>query len=195
MIIQFCGLSGAGKTTLARATEERLKEHGLPVEIIDGDEYRGTICRNLGFSKQDRCENIRRLAFVAGKLSSHGIVTIICAINPYEEVREEIRKSYPNVKTIHIDCAIPTLQQRDTKGLYRKAFLPDEHPEKIKNLTGVNDPFDIPRRPDLYVNTEHSSIKECADSIANFILHHVFRTKIVQLEFRAGHYRQKISYR
>jgi adenylylsulfate kinase len=195
MIIQFCGLSGAGKTTLATATEVKLKKHGLPVEIIDGDEYRETICRNLGFSKNDRCENIRRLAFVAGKLSGHGIITIICAINPYEEVRKEIRETYPNVKTVFIDCPVQTLTQRDTKGLYKRAFLPDNHPDKIINLTGVNDPFDIPPHPDLYVNSDRSSIKDCADSISGFILQHVYRTKIIQLEFSGNRYHQKISYR
>ena len=195
MIIQFCGLSGAGKTTLATAAGEKLRKQGLPVEIIDGDEYRETICRNLGFSKNDRCENIRRLAFVAGKLSNHGIISIICAINPYEEIRKEICKAYSNVKTIYVDCSIQTLKQRDTKGLYRKAMLPENHPDKIKNLTGINDPFDVPALPDLYINTGRNSISSCTGTLVEFILQHVFRTKIIQLEFTGSQYHQKISYR
>jgi adenylylsulfate kinase len=195
MIIQFCGLSGAGKTTLAAATGEKLRKQGLPVEIIDGDEYRETICRNLGFSKKDRCENIRRLAFVAGKLSNHGIISIICAINPYEEIRKEICEAYGNAKTIYIDCPVQTLKQRDTKGLYRKAMLPEDHPDKIKNLTGINDPFDVPAHPDLYINTDRNSISNCTGILVDFILQHVFRTKIIQLEFTGLQYYQKISYR
>jgi adenylylsulfate kinase len=195
MIIQFCGLSGAGKTTLARAASEKLKQLSLPVEVIDGDEYRETICSNLGFSRNDRCENIRRLAFVAGKLSAHGIITLICAINPYEEMRNEVRRTYLNVKTIFIDCPVQTLKVRDTKGLYRKALLPDEHPDKIKNLSGINDPFDIPANPDLYIDTSKNSISDCTHSIVEFVLQHVFRTRIIQLEFTGGQYHQKIAYR
>lgn len=170
MIIQLCGLSGAGKSTLARAVEIILNKKGLPVEIIDGDEYRKTLCYGLGFSKDDRMENMRRMAFVAGQLSKHGIIAIICAINPYDQIRHEVRATYPHTKTIHIDCSVETLKIRDTKGLYRKAFLPPDHPDKVNNLTGINDPFDIPGEPDLYVNTDLNTIAECARTIARFIL-------------------------
>lgn len=177
MIIQLCGLSGTGKTTLAKAAAQTLKIQGSCVEIIDGDEYRQTLCRGLGFSKDDRLENIRRMAFVAGQLSKHGIISIICAINPFKEMRQEISQTYPNVKTIHIDCSIKTLKIRDTKGLYQKAFLPDGHPEKITNLTGINDTFEPPARPDLYINTDKYTIGDCTDKIVFFIQGHCTSAK------------------
>jgi adenylylsulfate kinase len=169
MIIQLCGLSGAGKSTLARTVETMLKRKSYAVEVIDGDEYRKTLCYGLSFSKNDRLENMRRMAFVAGQLSKHGIIAIICAINPYEEMRKEVTATYPHTKLIHVDCSIETLKIRDTKGLYRKAFLPSGHPEKIQNLTGINDHFDIPADPDLYVNTDVQTIDDCAGVIARFI--------------------------
>src|ERR1700761_2596598 len=125
MIIQLCGLSGAGKTTLASKTSALLIENGFASEIIDGDEYRKELCADLGFSRDDRKQNIRRLAFVAGKLSKHNVICIICAINPYEDVRNEIKTKYERVKTVFINCNIDTLTKRDTKGLYKRAFLPD----------------------------------------------------------------------
>lgn len=170
MIIQFCGLSGAGKSTLANTTSAELKKKHLSIEIIDGDEYRATICSGLGFSKKDRIENIRRMAFVAGKLSNHGIIPIICAINPFDEIRREIASAYKDVWIIHIDCPLQILISRDTKGLYRRAMLPDKHPEKIIDLTGINDQFDIPVYPDLYINTDQYTISNCTDKIVSFIL-------------------------
>ena len=169
MIIQFCGMSGAGKTTLAEHTKIKLIQSNIPVEIIDADEYRKHLIKDLGFSKQDRCENIRRLAFIADKFSTHNIVTIICAINPYEEVREELKNTYKNVKTIFINCEIPELIKRDTKGLYKKAFLPDNHSDKIHNLTGINDPFETPNNPDLIIHTDKESIEASAERIVKFI--------------------------
>jgi adenylylsulfate kinase len=169
MIIQFCGLSGAGKSTLARSVETILNSKGYSVEIIDGDEYRKTLCSGLSFSKKDRVENIRRMAFVAAQLSKHGIISIICAINPYEEIRQEVAATYANTRTVHIDCSIETLKIRDTKGLYRKAFLPGDHPDKLTNLTGINDTFNVPTHPDLYINTDLHTIDDCAHRIARFI--------------------------
>lgn len=170
MIIQFCGLSGAGKTTIARNVKDVLKGHGVDVEIIDGDEYRKVLCADLGFSKEDRNTNIRRLAFVASKLSQYDIVAIICAINPYQHIRKEIQAQYPNTKTVFIDCDMETLIKRDTKGLYQKAMLPDDHPDKITNLTGVNDPFEMPDHPDLVIKTDSTTIAMSVNQLTNFIL-------------------------
>lgn len=169
MIIQFCGLSGAGKTTLAKMVQQALDSEGLPIEIIDGDEYRASLCRDLGFSKEDRHQNILRMAFVASKLSKHGVIALISAINPYEHTREEVARLYPNVKTVHINCPVTTLIQRDTKDLYRRALLPDNHPDKVKNLTGINDPFEAPSQPDLYIDTSQSSKEQCAMQLVQFI--------------------------
>ncbi|HXB39273.1 MAG TPA: adenylyl-sulfate kinase [Bacteroidia bacterium] len=169
MIVQFCGLSGAGKTTIALAAKKRLKELNIPVEIIDGDEYRAFICKDLGFNKADRMENIRRLAFIAHTFSNHDITAIICAINPYEEVRREIAGKYDNVKTVFINCSMDELKKRDTKGLYKKAFLPEGHSDKIKNLTGVNDPFEIPEKPALVLYTDRESVEESVNKLIEFI--------------------------
>ncbi|MFN8253343.1 MAG: adenylyl-sulfate kinase [Ferruginibacter sp.] len=170
MILQFCGLSGAGKSTLARAVEIELQQQHVEVEILDGDEYRSTLCKDLGFTKEARHENIRRMTFVAHQLAKHGVVSVICAINPYEAVRREIAAAYPNVKTVFIDCAVETLAIRDTKGLYRRAMLPDDDPEKVKNLTGVNDPFERPSQPDLYINTGNETVESAAKKITAFIV-------------------------
>lgn len=170
MIIQFCGLSGSGKTTIAGRVKELLAEKNIPVEIIDGDEYRKVLCADLGFSREDRNTNIRRLAFVAGKLSSYNIITIICAINPYESVREEVKATYPNVTTVFIDCGLDELIKRDTKGLYKKALLPHDHPDKVNNLTGVNDPFDVPENPDLIIRSDSEEVGESVEKLIAFIL-------------------------
>ncbi|HXS35391.1 MAG TPA: adenylyl-sulfate kinase [Flavipsychrobacter sp.] len=170
MIIQFCGLSGSGKTTLALRVKELLRENDIPVEIIDGDVYRKILSDDLGFSKEDRNTNIRRLAFVASKMSVPGIVAIICTINPYDDIRKEISELYPDVKTVFIDCDIETVIKRDTKGLYSRALLPDDHPDKIHNLTGINDPFEIPQAPDLVIKSDSETVEACADRLLEFIL-------------------------
>lgn len=169
MIIQFCGLSGAGKTTLALGAKKKLQELNIPVEIIDGDVYRTFICRDLGFSKKDRMENIRRLAFIAHTFSAHEITAIICAINPYEEVREEIKKKYENVKTVFINCNMNELVKRDTKGLYKKAMLPEGDKERVNNLTGVNDPFEVPSAADLVIDTDKEDVEASVQKLVDFI--------------------------
>jgi adenylylsulfate kinase len=176
MIIQFCGLSGSGKTTLARALKALLEARDVPVEIIDGDEYRKVLCSDLGFSREDRNTNIRRLAFVASKLSAHNIVAIICAINPYESVRQEVKALYDDVKTVFIDCNLDELVRRDTKGLYKKALLPDGDPAKVHNLTGVNDPFDVPVQPDLVIHSDHEGADASARKLLEFVLAHYKRS-------------------
>jgi adenylylsulfate kinase len=162
-------MSGVGKSTITDLVKKRLINNGYQVEVIDGDEYRKALCKDLGFSKEDRNENINRLAFVASKLSAYGIIVIISAINPYEEIRRKVTRSYKNVKTVFIDCPINELIKRDTKGLYNKALLPDGHPDKIYNLTGINDAFDRPEHPDLYINTAAQTVKDCTDKLYDFI--------------------------
>lgn len=170
MVILLCGLSGAGKTTLAKSVRAKLDAAGIKTEIIDGDEYRQMLFRELGFTKQDRHENIRRLGFIASKFSAHGIITLVSAINPYVELRDELKNAYPNVKTVFVDCSVEKLIERDTKGLYKRALLPEGHPDKIYNLTGINDQFDIPESPDLYLNTGNLDIQECTSLLHEFIL-------------------------
>ena len=173
IFIQLTGLSGAGKTTLSFKVKTELEKRGYKTEVIDGDDYRQTLCKDLGFSKADRIENIRRLGFVGKVLSRNGVVVILSAINPYEEIRREIKENSPQVKTVWIDCDLETLQKRDTKGLYERAFLPDGHPDKINNLTGVNDPFEIPPNADLTIKTADETTDESTAKLLNFILEHI----------------------
>lgn len=182
MIILLCGLSGSGKTTLAQNVKMRLSDTDIPVEIIDADVYRQKLFPNLGYTKEDRFENIRRLGFIANKLSGHGVVTIISAINPYDVIRRELIATYPDVKLIHIDCPVKTLMQRDTKGLYKRALLPEGHPDKVTNLSGVNDPFQIPSSPDLYINTHITKLTEATEMLTGFIFDNYQQVQIRQLQ-------------
>lgn len=169
MIIQFCGLSGSGKSTIAKKVKEHFSGTGIKIEVIDGDEYREHLCSDLGFSKKDRYTNIRRLAFVAGKLAQYDVIPIICAINPYEEMRNEIVQNYQDVKTVYIKCDLKELIRRDTKGLYKRALLKDGHEDKIHNLTGVNDPFEVPAHPDLTIETDNERVDDSVQHLVEFI--------------------------
>lgn len=177
MILLLSGLSGAGKSTLSGKVKIQLAKIGIDTEIIDGDEYRSIICKDLSFSKADRIENIRRLGFIASKFSPRGIVSIISAISPYNEIREELVNTYENVKIVHIDCPLKKLIERDTKGLYKRALLPAGHPQKIYNLTGINDDYEIPVNPDLYINTDESNLEMCVNALSSFVFNNHFKTQ------------------
>ena len=168
-LFQMTGLSGSGKSSIANLVKERISSMNLKVEIIDGDEFRKTLCADLGFSKEDRIENIKRLGFVANLLSRNEIITIIAAINPYNIARNELKMRY-KAKLIYVKCDMETLRKRDTKGLYEKAFLPETHPDKIHNLTGVNDTFDIPENPDFVIDTSVENLEDSLEKILGFIL-------------------------
>lgn len=153
-IFQFTGLSGAGKTSIAEGVKKKFKKINKGVKIIDGDVYRKTLCKDLGFSKEDRIENIRRLGKEA--FNSTADVIIISAINPYTEIREELRKKY-NAKTIWICCSIQILKERDTKGLYANGTLPGD----LLYFT----PYDA----DLIIYTHEESLKESVQKVFNYI--------------------------
>ena len=169
MIIQFCGLSGSGKTTLAMNAGKYFEKKGIEFEVIDADEYRKLLCADLGFTKEDRNTNIRRLAFVANKLSAHNVITVICAINPYDDIRKEVAVNYRNVKTVFIKCSIEELRKRDTKGMYARALLPDSDARKINNLSGVNDPFEPPAEADLVIETDKETVDVSTKRLIRFI--------------------------
>jgi len=173
LAIQMTGMSGAGKSTLTKLVSKRLKKRGLLVEIIDGDEYRANLCSDLGFSKEDRNTNIRRLGFVSKVLSRNNVVTIIAAINPYDEIRKELVNKNKNLKTVYVKCKMDTLINRDVKGLYKKALLPDGHPDKVYNFTGISDPFEEPRHPDLVINTTKQGINKSVKLLEQFILREI----------------------
>jgi adenylylsulfate kinase len=163
IFIQMTGLSGAGKTTLAKAVETRLTEEGYTVEIIDGDEYRAGLCSDLGFSKADRNTNVRRLGFVGRVLARNGVIAIMSAINPYEEVRQEIGGTLVYIKT-----GIEAVVERDIKGLYAKAISGE-----IPNFTGISDPFEDPECPALVIETDKEEVKDSLERLYNFIISQV----------------------
>ena len=169
IMIQLTGLSGSGKTSIARLVKEWLEKDELPAAIIDGDVYRKTICKDLGFSKEDRHENMRRLAEVARGFVKDGKIAIIAAINPYEQIRDELKRKY-NAKTVWVNCEMEELIRRDTKGLYKKALLPDDHPEKIFNFTGISDPFEAAHEADLILHTHSQSVEQSAHELYDHIL-------------------------
>ena len=159
LFIQMTGLSGAGKSTLANYLHQKCSDMGYTTTILDGDVYRKSLCKDLGFSKKDRIENIQRLSNLGFKLCRPNSVVILAAINPFEEIRSEIQSKGDFVKTIWVQCSLNTLIKRDTKGLYKRALLADTNPDKIYNLTGVNAEYEPPKQADLILNTDKESLE------------------------------------
>lgn len=165
-IFQFTGLSGSGKSTLALEVSKLLQEQGYTVQVLDGDEMRRSISAGLGFSRADRLENMRRIARYARE--SLADVVLIAVINPYAEGREYMRQDC-RAALVWIRCGIDILKQRDTKGLYKKALLPDGDPAKLDNLSGVNDPFEEPEDANFVVDTDKDSIVRSAFHLGTYI--------------------------
>ncbi len=153
--IWLTGLSGAGKSTIAQLLEKRFKQRGMMVEVLDGDVVRTHLSKGLGFSREDRDTNIKRIAFVCGLLTRNGVICISAAISPYREVREWARQEIGNFVEVFVDCPIEVCRQRDVKGLYK---LADEG--KLKNFTGVDDPYEKPERPELVLETDKETVEE-----------------------------------
>jgi adenylyl-sulfate kinase len=153
--VWFTGLSGSGKTTLARAVEGVLRQRGLKVEVLDGDVVRTNLSKGLGFGKEDRDTNIKRIGFVCKLLTRNGVVAIGSAISPYREVRDSIRGDIGRFVEVYCQCPLEVLVERDVKGLYRKALAGE-----IDNFTGVSDPYEEPLRPEVVVDTDRESPAE-----------------------------------
>jgi len=160
----FTGLSGAGKTTISRLVEAELRERGLPVEVLDGDVVRQNLSQGLGYSKADRDTNIRRIAFVGKLLTRHQVATLVAAISPYREAREEARKAIGNFVEVYVKCPLETCMERDTKGLYKKALE-----GAIPFFTGVSDPYEEPLEPEIILHTDRETPEESAAKV----LHHL----------------------
>jgi adenylylsulfate kinase len=165
LTIWFTGLSGAGKSTLARLVEAELRACGEKVEVLDGDAVRQTLSHELGFSKQDRDENVRRLAFVADLLSRNGVVAIVAAVSPYRAARDHARALMgERFVEAYVDASLEECARRDRKGLYAKAFAGE-----ISGFTGVSDPYEPPQDPELVLHTGRESPQESAATVLAFV--------------------------
>ena len=155
--IWFTGLSGAGKTTVSQLVEAELRRRGRKVEVLDGDVVRTNLSKGLGFSKEDRDINIRRIGFVCHLLSRNGVVAIAAAISPYRNIRAENRALIGDFVEVFCQCPLETLVERDVKGLYKKALAGE-----IKNFTGVSDPYEEPQEPEVVCATDGETPEESA---------------------------------
>jgi adenylylsulfate kinase len=161
----FTGLSGAGKTTISHIVETELRDRGSRVEVLDGDVVRENLSKGLGFSKEDRDTNIRRIAFVADLLSRNGVPVITAAISPYRELRDEARETMGDrFIEVFVKASVEACAERDVKGLYEKAFKGE-----IKEFTGVSDPYEAPLNSELTLDTEQETAEESAAKILSLL--------------------------
>lgn len=172
VVLWLTGLSGAGKTTISHLLAQELKQLGSKVEILDGDTIRQHLANELGFSKQDRHENIRRIGFVAQLLSRNGVIVIVAAISPYREIRAEVRAMIGNFVEVFVNSPLAICEQRDVKGLYQKARA-----GKIQNFTGISDPYEVPLDAEVECDTERESANESCTKIL---------AKLVELDYLAA---------
>lgn len=162
VILWFTGLSGAGKSSLAHAVEEKLYQLGCRTYVLDGDNVRHGLCRDLGFSVEDRVENIRRIGEIAKLLLEAGVITMTAFISPFRAERETARNLVPHGEFLEIYCRadIETCEARDVKGLYRRARAGE-----ISDFTGISSPYEEPRKPELAVDTGSLPIDECVEKV------------------------------
>src|SRR6186713_2215277 len=158
--IWFTGLSGAGKTTLSQAVAAKLKEDGYKFETLDGDIVRQNLSKGLGFSKEDRDENIRRIGFVAHLLTRNDVIVLVAAISPYRNIREEIRQRIGRFVEVFVSAPLSVCEERDPKGLYQKARA-----GKLKGFTGIDAPYEAPEDPEITVRTDQQSPAESVAAI------------------------------
>lgn len=159
--VWFTGLPSAGKTTIARALEKRLLEVGRRVEVLDGDMVRTHLSKGLGFSKEDRDENIRRIGWVAELLARNGVVVLCSVISPYREIRDEVRALHGDrFVEVYVSTPVEVCAERDVKGLYAK-----QRAGELKGLTGVDDPYEPPPSPEVVVATERQTLDESVQTV------------------------------
>ncbi len=169
--VWFTGLSGSGKTTLSKLVYKYLQESGTNnIEVLDGDIIRTHLSKGLGFSKEDRFTNLRRIGWVAQLLTKHKVPNLVAAISPYQEIRDEVRKIVEDAGgkgsfvEVFVDCPIEVCKERDPKGFYAKAMRGE-----IKNYTGIDDPYQAPVSPEVHVHTDKATPEECAEEIFEYI--------------------------
>jgi adenylyl-sulfate kinase len=151
-VVWLTGLSGAGKSTLAVRLSEQLAARGRTPELLDGDEVRTHLSKGLGFSKEDRDTNIRRIGYVCKLLARNGVIAIAAAISPYREIRDEVRSQQERFFEAYVECPLETLVERDVKGLYKKALAGE-----LKGFTGVSDPYEPPLSHELTIVTSRET--------------------------------------
>ncbi len=165
----FTGLSGSGKTTIAEEVEKMLKAQGYKVERLDGDEIREYLCRDLGFTKADRDENIRRVSYMAKLLTRNEVITLCCFVSPYRSAREKARDLIGSFAEVYVNTPLAICEKRDVKGLYEKARA-----GAIPAFTGVSDPYEPPVKPELEILTEEEEVKVSAEKVIMFLFKHKF---------------------
>jgi len=156
----FTGLSGAGKSTVSERVFARLKQSGARIELLDGDIVRTHLSKGLGFSKEDRDTNVRRIGFVCELLSRNGVIAVVAAISPYREVRDEVRSRIDNFVEVYVHCPVEVLAQRDVKGLYKKALAGE-----IPAFTGVTDPYEPPLNPEITIDSSKESVEQSVEKV------------------------------
>ena len=163
----FTGLSGSGKTTIAKQVEKELRRRGLKVERLDGDIVRQSLTRDLGFSKEDRDKNIERVTFVAKLLTRNGVAVLCSFISPYRARRAKSREEIGEFIEVYVECPVEVCAQRDVKGLYAKAFAGE-----IENFTGVSDPYEPPENPEIVCHTAEETVEESAAKVIAYLEEH-----------------------
>ncbi|MEN9461567.1 MAG: adenylyl-sulfate kinase [Pseudomonadota bacterium] len=165
-VLWFTGLSGAGKSTLAHALEERLYQMSFHTFVLDGDNVRHNLCKDLGFSAEARVENIRRVAEVAKLFVEAGVIVLTAFISPFAADREKARQLLgEDFIEIYCDCSLEICEQRDVKGLYRRARAGE-----VKEFTGISSPYEIPEQPDLRVNTGSQDLESCVTQVLDYLV-------------------------
>jgi adenylyl-sulfate kinase len=157
-------MSGAGKSTLSALLADELRRRGLQVELLDGDEVRENLSKGLGFSREDRDTNIKRIGFVCKLLTRNGVVAITAAISPYRDTRAYVRSQIPQFIEVYVECPIEELARRDVKGLYKKALSGE-----ITQFTGVSDPYEPPLNPEVKVNSQTQAKEQSLAIILNYL--------------------------
>jgi adenylylsulfate kinase len=167
VVLWFTGLSGAGKSTLAHYVEQKLFDKHCRTFVLDGDNVRHGLCGDLGFSDEDRIENIRRVGEVAKLYLEAGVITLTAFISPFQSDRERVRNILPHGDFVEIycDCPLEVCEDRDVKGLYKKARAGE-----IKHFTGISSPYEPPKKPELIVNTGTDSLDDCADQVLSYLV-------------------------
>jgi adenylylsulfate kinase len=158
--VWLTGYSGAGKTTISQRLQKELLERNAACEVLDGDLIRQNLCKDLGFSKEDRCTNIMRIGFVAELLSRHGVCVIVSAISPYRSARSAVRQRIQDFVEVYVKCPLAVCEDRDVKGLYKKA-----RKGEMTNFTGISDTYEEPVNPEIICDTATETIEDSVNKV------------------------------